>query len=238
MFGTHDTLPKQPRVQNIVFDMGGVLMTFDGFAFAQAFTDTQDDAVLLYNALFNRPEWSLVDAGAIDHATMERIAQAQIPERLLPNLEACCAGWPALSQPIVATNDLALRLKKAGYGVYLLSNASTHIENQLDHMPARRVLDGCVVSAFERLMKPDPIIFELLCDRYELDPATCLFIDDNLDNCQGAEIAGMHSFHFTGNADALEAAITAISSTDKVAALQAEREKQFADDKTETPDKA
>lgn len=53
-------------------------------------------------------------------------------------------------------------------------------------------------------MKPDPAIFTLLCDRYELDPATCVFVDDNLDNCEGARIAGMHPFHFSGDVSALE----------------------------------
>ena len=42
-------------VENVVFDMGNVLMTFDGLLFA-------------------RPEWALLDAGAISHDTMLRIA--------------------------------------------------------------------------------------------------------------------------------------------------------------------
>ena len=73
-------------------------------------------------------------------------------------------------------------------------------------------MKGRVVSAEEKLMKPDPAIYELLCRRYGLVPAECLFVDDNADNCRGAEVAGMRSFHFTGDAAALEAAIEALSS--------------------------
>lgn len=183
-------------ITTIVFDMGGVLMTFDGLRFARAFTDSEDDAALLNRALFARTEWSLLDAGVISHETLARIAAAALPERLLPNLQECIAHWPELSEPIMPTNDLAARLSKAGYRLYLLSNASTRIDEQLNHCPAYPLIAGRVVSAEERLMKPDPSIYQLLCNRYSLDPATCLFVDDNRNNCQGAEVAGMQSFHF------------------------------------------
>lgn len=189
---------------NIVFDMGNVLMTFDGMYFSRAFTDNEEDARALYEGLFGRHEWVLLDAGAIDHDTMLRVAEAHTPERLLPNLHKCFAHWPEHSQVIEGTNDLALRLKSAGWGVYVCSNASTSIHAQLDQAPVSRIADGVVVSAQERIMKPDPAIFTLLCDRYGLDPATCVFVDDNLDNCEGARIAGMHPFHFAGDVGALE----------------------------------
>lgn len=183
-------------ITTVVFDMGGVLMTFDGLRFARAFTDTDEDATLLNRALFDRPEWSLLDAGVISHETMARVAAAALPEQLHPNLRECIAHWPELSEPIMPTNDLAARLSRAGYSLYLLSNASTRIDEQLNHCPAYPLMAGRVVSAEERLMKPDPAIYQLLCKRYGLDPATCLFVDDNLNNCRGAEVAGMQSFHF------------------------------------------
>ena len=66
-------------------------------------------------------------------------------------------------------------------------------------------IDGYVVSANERIMKPDPEIFRLICTRFGLDPADSLFVDDSEDHCIGARVAGMHAFHFTGNVDELEA---------------------------------
>ena len=53
-----------------------------------------------------------------------------------------------------------------------------------------------MVSAFERLMKPDPSIYLLLCDRYGLEPASCLFVDDNEDNVIGARAAGLAAYLF------------------------------------------
>lgn len=189
---------------NIVLDMGNVLMTFDGMYFSRIFTDSEEDAQALYDGLYGRTEWALLDAGAIDHETMLRVAEAHTPERLLPNLHECLAHWPEHSQVIEGTNELARRLKAAGWGVYVLSNASTRIHEQLDQAPAAAFADGVVVSALERIMKPDPAIFSLLCERYGLEPATCIFVDDNLDNCAGAAAAGMRPFHFTGDVSALE----------------------------------
>ena len=197
-------------VKNLVFDMGGVLMTFNGLHFARQFSTNEEDAQLLHASYFGRGEWALLDAGAITYPTMRRIAEAHLPARLHPNLHAMAAGWARYSEPLAAVNELARRLATEGFNLYLLSNAGTRIDEQLDHCPAYPLMKGRVVSAEEHLMKPDPSIYLLLCERYHLAPASCLFIDDNTDNCAGAEVAGMHAFHFTGDVDALEAAVRAV----------------------------
>ncbi len=194
-------------IENVIFDMGGVLMVFDGHAFARNFTSNDKDAELLWRAYFGRTEWALVDAGALGFDTLERLARRELPERLWPNLEACARDWPKKSVPIPETNALVPRIKTAGLGVYLLSNAGVRIGEQLDHMPANEYFDGRVVSAFERIMKPDPAIYQLACMRFGIDPATALFVDDNEANCEGAELAGLQSFHFAGDANALERTI-------------------------------
>ena len=192
-------------VKNVIFDMGNVLMTFDGPHFSSIFTDTPEDAALLQDALFGSPLWVLLDSGTISHETMTRYAEHHLPERLHPNLHACIARWPDYSMPLAEVNDLAIRLKGEGYGIYVLTNANTHVMEQLGHAPALPFIDGYLVSAEERLMKPDPAIFELICERFGLDPADCLFVDDNEDNCIGARVAGMHAYHFTGDVEDLEA---------------------------------
>lgn len=198
-------------IRNVIFDMGNVLMTFDGPRFAGLFTDTPEDAELLDGALFGTTMWSLLDSGTISHETMQRYALAHLPERLHPNLNECFDHWPEHSEPIAATNELGIRLKREGYGIYVLSNANARIMDQLGHAPVTPYLDGCVVSAKERIMKPDPAIFRLLCLRYRLDPAECLFVDDNADNCEGARVAGLRAFHYQDNVAELEASIRLLS---------------------------
>ena len=195
------------KVKNVVFDMGNVLMLFDGPYFSAQFTDNEADAVALQRALFGSLAWNLLDSGTISYDTMLRVARAHLDERLWPNLDACFAGWAAYSTPIEETNALAAELKREGYGIYLLSNAGTRIHDQLNHMPAWDLMDGAVVSGEERLMKPDPAIYQLLCERYGLLAEECLFVDDNADNCEGARVAGMRAVRYASDVAAIREAL-------------------------------
>ena len=197
-------------VSNVVFDMGNVLMSFNGLEFSRHFTSGEKDARLLNEALFAGPMWPLQDAGVVEPQTVLRVAERMLPERLWPALHEAASGWVDLSSPLADVNELAIALKREGMGVYVLSNAPRcHIERQLRHAPVWPHLDGWMASGFVRIMKPDPQIFRLFCLRFGLDPASCVFVDDNEDNCAGAREAGMEAIHFTGDVAALESAIRA-----------------------------
>lgn len=191
---------SKPQVGNVVFDMGGVLMVFDGMILARNFTDNEQDAQALNQAFFSNPSWPLLDAGVISEQTMERMAAVRLPERLWPNLHECLLHWHEHKPVIAETNELVRRLHEAGYGCYVLSNAGFRFWREKDYIPCFKYMDGWVVSAFEHIMKPDPRIYQTLCERYALDPATCVFVDDNPDNVRGAEVAGMKGYHFEGAA--------------------------------------
>jgi HAD superfamily hydrolase (TIGR01509 family) len=195
------TTPQDTSIRNVVFDMGGVLLGFNGSLFSHVFTTNEEDAAALNAAFFSSPAWPLLDAGAISEDTIERMAKAHLPERLWPNLHECMAHWHEHQPVIPETSALVERLHAAGYGCYLLSNAGTRFWRQKDRIPCFPLMDGWVVSAFERIMKPDPAIYLVLCDRYGLEPASCLFVDDNADNVAGARAAGMQAHQFTSAAE-------------------------------------
>ena len=52
-------------IKNIVFDMGMVLIDFAPMNVCRRFTNNEQDAVAVANALFESTEWVLVDRGAI-----------------------------------------------------------------------------------------------------------------------------------------------------------------------------
>lgn len=86
--------------RNVVFDMGNVLMTFDGHEFARAFVGCEEDARTLYEGTFGRVEWSLLDSGTIDHQTMLRVALAHTPSDYTQASAECLARWPEHSRVI------------------------------------------------------------------------------------------------------------------------------------------
>ena len=190
-------------LQNIVFDMGGVLMDWNPQKISRALCPDPDDAALLAHAVFDSREWGWVDAGAIKPETVAWTAKLKLPERLHDLADVFALHWYDEFEPLPAMGDLVRELKAQGYGVYLLSNAGTTFEAYRDRIPAIDVFDGILVSCYEHMVKPDEGIYQLFCERYNLEPASCLFIDDLQRNVIGAERAGMQGYVYDGDVDAL-----------------------------------
>jgi putative hydrolase of the HAD superfamily len=94
-------------------------------------------------------------------------------------------------------------LKARGLCVYYLSN---YFEFLMQEAP--QVLDfiphtaGGVFSCQEKLLKPDPAIYRVLCERYGLEPSECVFIDDTQINIDAAIAFGMRGIRFESYAQA------------------------------------
>lgn len=83
----------------------------------------------------------------------------------------------------------------------LLSNiGSATIGNLFTEKELQELFDVRVLSYQEHLIKPHPEIFTLTAQRLGLSAGDCVMVDDREENCDGAEIAGMHSILFTTNA--------------------------------------
>jgi putative hydrolase of the HAD superfamily len=198
-----------PQLSNIVFDMGGVLMDWDPVKISLALCPDPDDAALLRKAVFDSREWGWVDAGAIAPETVAWTAQLKLPERLHELAETFALRWHVAFDPLPAMGELVRELKADGYGVYLLSNAGPTFEEYRDRIPAIDAFDGILVSCYEHVVKPDEAIYQLFCERYGLEPASCLFVDDLRRNVVGAQRAGMQGYRYDGDVEALRAFIRA-----------------------------
>ena len=196
-------------ITNIVFDMGGVLMDWNPDKISVALCPDPDDAALLAHAVFDSREWGWVDAGAIKPETVAWTAKLKLPERLHDLADVFALRWFDVFDPLPEMGVLVRELKADGYGVYLLSNAGTTFEDYRDRIPAIDAFDGILVSCYEHMVKPDEAIYQLFCERYGLDPASCLFVDDMLRNVVGAQRAGMEGYHYDGDVDALRRFIRA-----------------------------
>ena len=103
---------------------------------------------------------------------------------------------------IVTLYDYAVpwirELKEKGYRIYILSNWSkpAYEANLETNLCFLKEIDGAVMSFMEGVIKPDPQIYELICNRYEIDPKEAVFLDDNADNIEGARAFGLNAIHF------------------------------------------
>ena len=90
-------------------------------------------------------------------------------------------------------------LKEKGYGIYLLSNAGVSLREYFPGIPGAEYFDGLLVSAEEKLLKPQHEIYHRLYGRFGLDPARCFFIDDSPANIEAALCTGMEGTVFRGD---------------------------------------
>jgi FMN phosphatase YigB (HAD superfamily) len=101
------------------------------------------------------------------------------------------------SGPIVETEAAMAALQARGVAQYGLSNISHEtLESTLAMSPAFTLLAGYVASGLEGVMKPDPAIFQLCCDRFGLEPSDMLFVDDSARNIAAARDLGFATHHF------------------------------------------
>ena len=100
--------------------------------------------------------------------------------------------------PIETTVTCMGQLQDNGITVHGLTNfgRETFIMAQ-ERFDFLRQFDGVVVSGEEGLIKPDPAIFALINQRFELNPEACLFVDDSKANIDAARALGFQVHHFT-----------------------------------------
>lgn len=186
-------------LRNLVLDMGNVLLGWEPRAFALRAAGGETDAEALYQALFAGPEWARHDAGQISEGAVLRAALARTPARLRPAMRLLFERWPEWMPPVPGADRLMQAARAAGLRLYLLSNAGTRFPEALTARGLFPPFDGMMVSAHERLSKPDPRLYRLLCGRFGLQAADCLFVDDLAENVGAARSVGMLGHVFDGD---------------------------------------
>ena len=84
-------------------------------------------------------------------------------------------------------------LKNKGYKIGLLSNCSIEIPILWQETAFADLFDTTIFSSRERLKKPDARIYDLVCKRLDVMPASCLYIADGEDHeLKAAASVGLH----------------------------------------------
>lgn len=183
-------------IRNIIFDVGKVLVSYEPDAYMQRLGISKENQKKINEAMFQNELWDISDQGL---GTPDEFLQKFI------------AGAPELADEITKIHktvgntvelfpyamEWILDLKARGYHVYILSNYSENMLDQTkDKLKFLPLMDGVVFSYKIKKMKPDPEIYEYLCDEYWLEPEESVFIDDRPVNIKGAETCGIHGIVF------------------------------------------
>ena len=187
-----------PMIRTIVFDMGNVLLRFDPPYFIRR-AGAEEDRALLLREVYQSLEWARMDRGSMTEAEAAAAMCARLPERLHSTVHALVDAWDRPILPVEGMEQLVSELKAAGYGIYLLSNASLRQHEYWPRVPGSSLFDGTLISADVGLVKPQPEIYRLLCETFALKAEECVFIDDAINNAEGAFLCGMHPVVFHGD---------------------------------------
>lgn len=181
----------------IIFDLGAVLIDWNPrHLYRKIFKTEEEISWFLENICTS--EWNdEQDAGrSFEEAT--EVLVAKHPEWEEP-VRAWYGRWRETIQgPIHETVDILKTIKESnGYRLYALTNWSAEtFPWALNTFEFLHWFEGIVVSGVEKMKKPQPEFYQILFDRYNVNPRNSVFIDDNEKNIETGKTIGLTTIHF------------------------------------------
>jgi 2-haloacid dehalogenase len=186
------------RPQNVVFDVGNVLIDWDPRYLYRKIFAGDEDRVRWFLDHVCTMEWNQEQDRGRSWSDGVAALAARKPQ-WRAEIEAYDRRWNEMvSGPIEGSVTLLQRLRGAGIPTYAITNFS--VEKFTETRRRFAFLDGftgIVASGEVGLLKPDPAIFRLFLDRFGLAPGTCVFVDDNPANIASARDLGFCAHRFT-----------------------------------------
>jgi glucose-1-phosphatase len=194
----------QPTIKNLIFDLGGVILNLSTQKTKEAFCTLSSLPIDRVSSIVdNSEEFVSYELGRITSHQFRDFIRTSM--QMQATDEEIDAAWNAmlLDIPINRINTL-LRLRNH-YTLYLLSNTNEiHLNAILLklqlHEPKtilKEIFDTIYFSHYIRFRKPDRLIFDFVLLNQNLEAKETLFFDDHLPNLQGAELAGLNTYHVT-----------------------------------------
>lgn len=183
-------------IKNIIFDIGQVLARFRWREYIDEFGYSNEVKDRLGKATVLSPYWNEVDRGV---KTTEEIVELCVSydKGIEQEIRKFFEDTSKLVVEFDYSYDWIKELKEQGLKIYLLSNyGESNFAHIKDVFRFFTLVDGGVISYQEKCIKPEEKIYQILLDRYELDPSECIFIDDLAANIEGAKRLGIHGIQF------------------------------------------
>jgi HAD superfamily hydrolase (TIGR01509 family) len=189
-------MPAATAPKAVLWDVGNVIVRWDPRT--------------LYSKIFPEPGERgrfLAEVCTMSwHAEIDRglpmaEAVAQLTARFPEHAQAIAAWksrwWEMFSGPIPETTDAIEALHARGVAMFGLTNLSDEVaEGTFALHPAFGLLSDIVVSGREGLIKPDPRIYAVACERARMRADDLLFVDDSPANIAAAVALGFHTHLF------------------------------------------
>jgi 2-haloacid dehalogenase len=180
----------------VAFDLGGVLIDWDPRHLYRRLFDDPDE-MESFLAEVTTAEWNAHQDAGRPWAEAIEILAAEHPERR-ELIEAFHRRWPEmLAGEIPGAVDVLADLRATGARLVALSNWSAEMfPVAVERFDFLAWFEGIVISGDVGVNKPDRRIFEHLIERFEIEPAATVFIDDSAPNLVAATALGFRAIQF------------------------------------------
>ena len=182
---------------NIILDIGNVICYWrPQLIIASIFAKPAQQEEAL-QVTIGHADWLELDRGslALEQAIERAYGRTSLPAE---KIEQVYRRTPMMLKPVDTMVETIERLSARGVPLYVLSNMHKHSWAYLSATyDFWRCFDGVLVSYAELLIKPDPAIYQRICERFALDPSDSVFFDDTLENVVAAREFGMGAVHVT-----------------------------------------
>lgn len=181
---------------NVIFDLGGVVVTWDPNDFVRKTVKNKKKQHVLRSEIVDHSDWIALDRGtlSLDEAIRRGAERTGLPES---EIERLLEAVPPFLMPVPGSIQLVKDLKKNGNKLFILSNLHVASINYLEKKQSfLELFDGKVISCHINKVKPEPDIYQHLLDRYKLKVAETVFIDDMEENVKVASDLGMKAIIF------------------------------------------
>lgn len=184
-------------ITTVIFDLGGVLINWEPRYVYRNVFDSQEKLDWFFENVCTLDWNEQQDAGyPIAKAVEEKVAEFPEWEK---EIRIYYDRWTEMLRgPIDGTVEIFRQLKtNTDLKFYALTNWSAELfPIALEQYDFLHWFDGRVVSGEEMTRKPFADIYLKLLNRYNVDAAEAIFIDDNFRNIEAAQQLGISSIHF------------------------------------------
>jgi epoxide hydrolase-like predicted phosphatase len=191
-------------IKTILWDIGGVLERTEDHgprtAIAEKVGLHPDE---LSHLVFGRPDNYRIQRGEISlEEHIRNIAAAlEVNHEEMDTILEPFFGGDRLDKDLVEH----IRALKQDYTTGVISNYMPPLRNKINDMwGIGDAFDTLVISSEVGVMKPDPEIYKIALERTQTSPEHAVFIDDFIENVEGARNLGMHAIHFKSPSQALD----------------------------------
>ncbi len=182
-------------IKNIIFDLGNVLLMNHRSSILDQMNLTKEQYEDIKNSFF--ANWEELDLG--NSSLGEHLNKCSLKYNIDDNIKYKLLNYYKFRPFNIELVNIMNNLKQNNYNMYILSNNNKETIKYLMDLPLFKEINGFVVSCDYKIMKPSIKLYQILFDKYNLNPEECFFIDDKEENINAGKFLGMNGCVFNSN---------------------------------------